>query len=133
MNDLATLAVSAFRSVHTRDATEQRETDSNFQQLIRGALLALSSPSAIVWFAAVGGALIAQSDLKGWEATASFLTGFFVAGVVWTCGICFVARQGGKVFGAKALSLCYFASAALFAFFAWQVVTSGYRTLILGL
>jgi len=103
------------------------------QQLVKGMLLALSSPSAIVWFAAVGGALIAQSGVQGWEATGGFLAGFFGAGVLWTVALCFVAQQGGKVFGTKALAFCYFASAALFAFFAYQVVSSGYRTLILGL
>jgi L-lysine exporter family protein LysE/ArgO len=127
------MARSAFQSVSTGPLNAQAATGTHLQQLIKGALLALSSPSAIVWFAAVGGALIAQSGIKGWEATGSFLVGFFVAGIVWTCAICFVARQGGGAFGAKALTFCYFASAALFAFFAWQVVSSGYRSLILGL
>ncbi len=87
------------------------------QQAVKGMLLALSSPSAIVWFAAVGGALIAQSGVQGWQATSMFLGGFLAAGVVWTISICLVARQGGKLFGARALTFCYYASAALFAFF----------------
>jgi L-lysine exporter family protein LysE/ArgO len=128
------MLISAFKSI-AADNTQRDaiSTGTYWQQLIKGMLLALSSPSAIVWFAAVGGSLIAQSGLKGWQATGSFLTGFFVAGVVWTIAVCFVARQGGKLFGARALSFCYFASAALFAFFAFQVVSSGYRSLILGL
>jgi L-lysine exporter family protein LysE/ArgO len=134
---LAVLAVkmikSAFASARA-DSIDESRTDkgSPFQQLLKGALLALSSPSAIVWFAAVGGSLIAQSGVSGWQATGSFLGGFFAAGLVWTGSVCFVARQGGKRFGARGLSFCYFASAALFAFFAFQVVTSGYRTLIVG-
>ncbi|CAB3752490.1 LysE family translocator [Paraburkholderia humisilvae] len=129
----AKMAISAFRSIRS---TERGHTDiggTHVQQLLKGALLALSSPSAIVWFAAVGGALIAQSGVKGWEATGRFLAGFFIAGVAWTCAVCLAARLGGKVFGTRALSFCYFASATLFAFFAWQVVWSGYRSLILGL
>ncbi|NIE64642.1 LysE family transporter [Burkholderia sp. Ax-1719] len=134
---LAVLAVkmikSAFASARAGSVDESRvDQGSPLQQVAKGALLALSSPSAIVWFAAVGGSLIAQSGVSGWQATGSFLGGFFAAGVVWTVAVCFVARQGGKRFGARGLSFCYFASAALFAFFAFQVVTSGYRTLILG-
>jgi L-lysine exporter family protein LysE/ArgO len=127
------MMTSALKSRATEKQTDHLHSGTYFQQLMKGMLLALSSPSAIVWFAAVGGALIAQSGVQGWQATGSFLAGFFGAGFLWTVAVCFVARQGGKVFGTKALSFCYFASAALFAFFAYQVVSSGYRTLILGL
>ncbi|HEY3597275.1 MAG TPA: LysE family transporter [Paraburkholderia sp.] len=127
------MLVSALKSTTTETQSSDSSNGTPFQQLLKGMLLALSSPSAIVWFAAVGGALIAQSGAQGWQATGSFLAGFFGAGVLWTVAVCFVARQGGKAFGTKALAFCYFASAGLFAFFAWQVVSSGYRTLILGL
>ncbi|PCE26992.1 lysine transporter LysE [Paraburkholderia acidicola] len=135
---LVVLAIKMIASAMKFRASQKQTGDlvnqgTYFQQLLKGMLLALSSPSAIVWFAAVGGALIAQSGVQGWEATGRFLAGFFGAGVLWTVAVCFVARQGGKVFGEKALVFCYFASAGLFAFFAYQVVSSGYRTLILGL
>jgi L-lysine exporter family protein LysE/ArgO len=126
-------AISAFHSVSTEPRRHPEFGGTHFQQLLKGILLALSSPSAIVWFAAVGGALIAQAGAHGWEATTRFLAGFVVAGALWTCAACSVARLGGKAFGARALSFCYFASAVLFAFFACQVVCSGYRSLILGL
>jgi L-lysine exporter family protein LysE/ArgO len=127
------MMTSALKSGATEKQTEHLNNGTYFQQLLKGMLLALSSPSAIVWFAAVGGALIAQSGVRNWEATGSFLAGFFGAGLLWTVAVCLVARQGGKVFGTKALSFCYFASAALFAYFAYHVVSSGYRTLLLGL
>ncbi|WP_332262253.1 LysE family translocator [Paraburkholderia sp. SOS3] len=127
------MGISAFRSVRCASHSEPEINGTHCQQLLKGALLALSSPSAIVWFAAVGGALIAQSAMQGWKSTGPFLAGFFVAGVAWTCALCLIARAGGKAFGTKALSFCYLASATLFVFFAWQVVSSGYRTLILGL
>ncbi|MEX3968716.1 LysE family translocator [Paraburkholderia sp. EG286B] len=129
----AKMALGAFQPVSTQSRRHYEVSGTHLQQLLKGILLALSSPSAIVWFAAVGGALIAQAGAKGWEAMARFLAGFLVAGGAWTCAACSVARLGGKAFGARALSFCYFASAALFAFFAWQVVWSGYRSLILGL
>lgn len=134
---LVVLAIKMMISALNANASEQQTGQSDggtyLQQLVKGMLLALSSPSAIVWFAAVGGALIAQSGVEGWEATGSFLAGFFGAGVLWTVAVCTIARQGGKVFGTSALAVFYFASAALFAFFAYKVVSSGYRTLILGL
>lgn len=127
------MGLSAFRSVLSSEArAESVSHGTHWQHLMKGTLLALSSPSAIIWFAAVGGALIAQSGVQGWRATGSFLGGFFGAGVLWTVALCSAASKGGKVFGTRALSFCYFASAALFAFFAWQVVSSGYRDLILG-
>lgn len=124
---------SAFRSVSAGESRPKSVSQgTHWQHLVKGTLLALSSPSAIIWFAAVGGALIAQSGVQGWRATGAFLGGFFVAGVLWTVALCSAASKGGRVFGTKALSFCYFASAALFAFFAWQVVSSGYKSLILG-
>lgn len=127
------MTVAAVKSRATVEDAKTVDGGSHVQQLWKGMLLALSSPSAIVWFAAVGGALIAQSGVQGWQSTSRFLAGFFGAGVLWTVAVCFVARQGGRILGEKALVFCYFASAGLFAFFAWQVVSSGYRTLILGL
>jgi L-lysine exporter family protein LysE/ArgO len=127
------MGLSAVKSVSsTMPETKPPSNRSYLHHLLKGTLLALSSPSAIVWFAAVGGALIAQSGVQGWHATGYFLGGFFIAGVLWTVILCAAAAKGGKVFGSKALSFCYFASAVLFAFFAWQVVSSGYRSLILG-
>jgi len=126
------MIISALKSHRTGHQPEPLNHGTYFQQLLKGMLLALSSPSAIIWFAAVGGALIAQSGVQSWQATGSFLAGFFGAGVLWTISVCYVSRKGGKAFGTKALTVCYFASAFLFAFFAYQVVWSGYKTLILG-
>jgi L-lysine exporter family protein LysE/ArgO len=100
-------------------------------QFWKGVLLALSSPSAIVWFAAVGGALIARTGSAGWQGTGLFLTGFFCAGLLWSALLCALAYKGGQWIGEKLLKYCYIASALLFAYFAWQVIGDGYRTLIL--
>lgn len=100
-------------------------------QFWKGMLLALSSPSAIVWFAAVGGALIARSGSAGWQDTGQFLTGFLIAGLMWCAVLCMLAHKGGQWMGDKLLKYCYIASALLFAYFAWQVIGDGYRTLIL--
>ncbi|MCX2944164.1 LysE family transporter [Rahnella perminowiae] len=112
----------------TGDSTQSRSVIRNFG---RGIVLAMSSPTAILWFAAVGGALISRMG-QGSTANASwFLGGFFIAGVCWTMVICFVGSLGGKMLGTKMLKYSYVASAVIFSYFALYVVITGYREFIL--
>jgi len=97
----------------------------------RGVLLALSSPTAILWFAAVGGALIAKSGATTAGAAALFLGGFFAGGLAWTLFLCGLASHGRKRAGAGLLRACHLLSALLFAYFSWEVIVDGYRDLIL--
>ena len=55
---------------------------SPWRGFLRGALLAMSSPSAILWFAAVGGALIAKAGATSATTAPVFLGGFFLGGLV---------------------------------------------------
>lgn len=96
----------------------------------RGVLLALSSPTAILWFAAVGGSLIARQQ-AGMENAGLFLAGFFIAGVVWSLVLCGVSHQGGRLLGKRMLVFSYVASALIFAYFALYVMYSGYSEFIL--
>ncbi|WP_372439117.1 LysE family translocator, partial [Pandoraea sputorum] len=66
---------------------------SNLALFSRGIILAMSSPSAILWFAAVGGAIIARqgADMTG---AGLFLGGFFTAGVLSVCALCLQPRHG---------------------------------------
>jgi len=96
----------------------------------RGVLLALSSPSAILWFAAVGGALIAKTGATSVGAAALFLAGFFLGGLAWTLFICGLASHGRKRAGAGLLRACHLFSALLFAYFSYSVIVHGYRDLI---
>jgi L-lysine exporter family protein LysE/ArgO len=97
----------------------------------RGVLLALSSPTAILWFAAVGGALIAKSGATTAASAALFLGGFFTGGLVWTLFLCSLASHGRKRAGAGLLRACHVLSALLFAYFSYEVIVDGYRELIL--
>lgn len=97
---------------------------------VRGALLALSSPTAILWFAAVGGALIAKSGATSTGAAALFLGGFFLGGLVWTLFLCGIASHGRKRAGTGLLRGCHVLSALLFAYFSYSVIVDGYRDLI---
>ena len=106
----------------------------NFSPLrgfVRGALLALSSPTAILWFAAVGGALIAKSGATTAATAALFLGGFFFGGLVWTVFLCSLASHGRKRAGPGLLRACHALSALLFAYFSYSVIVDGYRDLIL--
>ncbi|HTH59615.1 MAG TPA: LysE family transporter [Paraburkholderia sp.] len=98
---------------------------------IRGLLLALSSPTAILWFAAVGGALIAKSGATTAGAAALFLGGFFLGGLAWTIFVCTLASHGRKRAGTGLLRACHVLSALLFAYFSYAVIVDGYRDLIL--
>lgn len=102
------------------------------KEFFRGIFLAMSSPSAILWFAAVGGTLIARSGGGGIASSGLFLAGFFCAGLVWTMGLCLAATQGGKLLGDKLLRYSYLASAAIFCYFAVYVILSGYQEFIGG-
>lgn len=97
------------------------------REFFRGMFLAMSSPSAILWFAAVGGTLIARSGGGSLMSSGLFLAGFFSAGLVWSVGLCLAATHGGKLLGDKLLRYSYLASAAIFCYFAVYVIISGYR------
>ncbi|SAL18787.1 LysE family translocator [Caballeronia telluris] len=103
---------------------------SHLKSFLRGALLAVSSPSAILWFAAVGGALIAKAGATSPVSASVFLTGFFVGGLGWTVFICVLASHGRKRAGTTLLRACHVFSALLFAYFSYSVIVNGYRDLI---
>ncbi|TKC91682.1 LysE family translocator [Trinickia terrae] len=104
---------------------------SAWRGFLRGVLLAVSSPSAILWFAAVGGALIAKSGATSTSAASIFLSGFFLGGLCWTLFLCGLASHGRKRAGAGMLRGCHVLSALLFAYFSYSVIVNGYRDLIL--
>jgi len=101
------------------------------RDFLDGLLLALASPTAIVWFAAVGGSLIASS--VGAATTldlASFYAGFFLAGLGWSLAVAVGAAVLGRALGPALVRMTAIASAALFVYFAWRVFISGIETLI---
>lgn len=125
----ARMVMSAMASGAALKNQEQQAAQSNRALVLRGMLLAMSSPTAILWFAAVGGAIIARQGADLASASA-FLSGFFVAGVVWSVGLCALAQQGGRLLGERMLKWSYIASALIFAYFAIYVVLSGYNEFV---
>lgn len=121
---------AAWRGGHM-DASAQVVVEPGWREFLRGIFLAMSSPSAILWFAAVGGVLISRSGGGSALDAGLFLGGFFAAGLVWCMGLCAMASHGGRLLGDRLLTWSYLLSAAIFCYFAVYVIISGYREFIL--
>ncbi len=95
-------------------------------EFARGMMLALSSPSAILWFAAVGGSVIAAHAAAG-AALLAFLFGFFIAGVCWTVLIATLTGYAHRRLSSRFIRGLSLASAIMFCYFAIVVFVNGYR------
>jgi len=105
----------------------------------KGFAMAIASPSAILWFASVGGSLIAttaggaagNSNGGAWP----FFLGFFICGVAWSAAVALIGsrihrgvqRAGFAQTFTRGLAAV---SALLFAVLAVKVMIDGYRTLL---
>jgi len=125
------MLLAAIRGDAHLDTDAQVVRESPWREFLRGIFLAMSSPSAILWFAAVGGVLISRSGGGGPLEAGLFLGGFFTAGVLWCVTLCSVASHGGRLLGDRLLTWSYLASAGIFCYFAVYVIVSGYREFIL--
>jgi L-lysine exporter family protein LysE/ArgO len=95
-----------------------------------GLGLALSSPSVILWFAMVGGSIVAsQGDqIKG--ALIPFLLGFFTASIVWSFFMALISSEGGKRMGARLHQGFSILSSMLFLYLAIHVFMNGYTEFV---
>jgi L-lysine exporter family protein LysE/ArgO len=90
-----------------------------------GAALALASPTAVLWFAAVGGSVIAASG--GTRAQLiPFVGGFFAAGVAWSAALAAAASLLRRLGGRRVARVLAFVSALLFLYFAVVVFVRGW-------
>jgi len=124
------MVVAALSSHASLAMAGEENARSGLREFSRGVFLAVSSPTAILWFAAVGGTLISRAGGHGTLSTTLFLLGFFFAGVAWCVFICFAASHGGRLLGDKLLRYSYWVSAAIFCYFAIYVILSGYQEFI---
>jgi L-lysine exporter family protein LysE/ArgO len=111
---------------------EEARTDTGgslSKMFVSGAALALASPTAILWFAAVGGSVIAgygeQSADNG--TVLIFASGFAAAGVSWAAALAYGAGQLKARIGANLVRGLSIGSAALFLYFAAGVFLRGWR------
>jgi L-lysine exporter family protein LysE/ArgO len=94
----------------------------------RGFAMALASPSAILWFASVGGGIIATTAQGVGSGVWSSFLGFFVSGLAWSA---FVAAVGSRLQSRPAFARVLAAvSAVLFLALAAKVMLDGYNTLL---
>ncbi|MGB8971838.1 MAG: LysE family translocator [Pseudomonas capeferrum] len=124
------MLLAAWRGGHM-EARADVVVESGWREFLRGIFLAMSSPTAILWFAAVGGVLISRSGGGSLLDAGLFLSGFFAAGLVWCLSLCGIASHGGRLLGDRLLTWSYLLSAAIFCYFAGYVIVSGYREFIL--
>jgi len=124
------MLLAAWRGGHM-EARADVVVESGWREFLRGIFLAMSSPTAILWFAAVGGVLISRSGGGSLLDAGLFLSGFFAAGLVWCLSLCGIASHGGRLLGDRLLTWSYLLSAAIFCYFAVYVFVSGYREFIL--
>ncbi|MBC3481832.1 MULTISPECIES: LysE family translocator [Pseudomonas] len=124
------MLLAAWRGGHM-EARADVVVESGWREFMRGIFLAMSSPTAILWFAAVGGVLISRSGGGSLLDAGLFLSGFFAAGLVWCLSLCGIASHGGRLLGDRLLTWSYLLSAAIFCYFAVYVIVSGYREFIL--
>jgi L-lysine exporter family protein LysE/ArgO len=89
-----------------------------------GVGLALASPSAILWFAAIGGSVIAAFG-GDQRALPPFAGGFFAAGVVWSALVAYGTGFFRRIVGAKLVQVLSLISAVLFLYFAVVVFLRG--------
>jgi L-lysine exporter family protein LysE/ArgO len=110
------------RWIATTDAANPRAHASHF---VRGLALALASPSAILWFAAVGGSVIAATA-TGPDALLPFMGGFALAGIAWSVAIALLVGGARRSMGPGTIRAISLGSAAVFVYLAVQVFVRGY-------
>ena len=95
-----------------------------------GMLLALSSPSAIIWYGTVGGSLIASQPVSGIGAIFIFLGGFVLAAVLWSFFAAGLSFYAGKKMPGKIRFYLSLISVAIFLVLAGINFVRGFRVLI---
>jgi len=104
--------------------------ESSGRYFLYGTGLALSSPTAIIWFMTVGGGLIAAQSVHSRSAIFYFLSGFGLASVIWSFGLAFVSYKGGRLMGRRFKQIFSLISAAIFLILAALIFIDGYKTLL---
>jgi len=101
---------------------------SGIRSFVSGIFLALSSPSAILWFASVGGSIIA-ADNHGTHQHLStlwlFFVGFAAAGLCWSAAMAILVGKLGTRLGHTFMRGISLMSAGLFVYFAVHVFLQG--------
>jgi L-lysine exporter family protein LysE/ArgO len=91
-----------------------------------GVSLSIASPTAVLWFAAVGGSVIASSGGTRGQL-ALFAAGFFAAGIIWSAFVAAGSSLLRRVSGARLVRVLSLVSSVVFLYFAALVFWRGWN------
>jgi L-lysine exporter family protein LysE/ArgO len=94
--------------------------------LMKGAGLALASPTSIAWFAAVGGSVIATFGGDR-LVLLPFALGFFAGTALWAVAFPYSVAAVRTIASEKLVRVLSFVSAVMFVYFACVVFINGVR------
>ncbi|MFP9228566.1 LysE family translocator [Pectobacterium cacticida] len=117
----------------TANERDNTTAPARYTEFLSGIGMALASPTSLLWFAAIGGTIIAQSTDGSAFMVSLFLLGFFGGGILWTIFLAALVKYGQRLLKERISFYCSLISALLFAYFAWHVIANGYETLFLPL
>jgi L-lysine exporter family protein LysE/ArgO len=112
--------------IHPKNPDLAKTPPAHRKLFATGFGLALASPSAILWFAAIGGSVAASlggDRTSLWE----FCAGFFAAGITWSAGFAWGAAELMRITGGRLVQAMAFVSALLFLCLAAVVFVQGVR------
>jgi L-lysine exporter family protein LysE/ArgO len=112
------------RELHLEGALGDRQSGATL--FASGIGLALASPSAILWFAAVGGSVIASfgADRRN---LAAFAGGFFAAGMAWSIVLAYGLAGVRRLMGPRLIRILSLVSMIVFLYLAGVVFIDGLR------
>ena len=97
---------------------------------IYGFVLALSSPTSLIWFATIGGSLIASQHMTGIIGYVFFLSGFVLAAILWSILAAGLSFFSGQLMPGKLKFILSLLSAIIFLVLAVINFMKGYQVLI---
>ncbi|MWC27396.1 LysE family translocator [Paenibacillus sp. MMS18-CY102] len=100
------------------------------QHWLTGILLALSSPTTIMWFALIAGPIVGGMKFTFGYGLEWFIAGFFFAGLAWSATIARLSAWSGAAFGQTFVRIISASAAVLLLYFAWHIFTNGLQDLI---
>ncbi|WP_183192365.1 LysE family translocator [Brevibacillus fluminis] len=97
-----------------------------------GIWLVVSAPTALVWFATVGGSVVSSTigNSSVDQSLVPFFFGFVTVSIVWGAFLAYLSSIGGKLMGAKMLRVFSLASGLLFLYFSFYVFISGLKNVM---
>ncbi len=103
--------------------------DNNLNFFLTGFGLSLASPTAILWFASIGGSVIANQNFGGYNDIIFFLGGFTASSLVWSLFLAYISFKGGQLMKNRIKKIFSVLSAIIFLILAVYVFINGYNTL----